>query len=124
MKIQVILNALDCHDKEISLVVTDDAGIRELNRQYLDRDRPTNVIAFPMQEGEFSHITPGLLGDVVISADTTAVEADNAGIDFSERFDQLIIHGILHLLGYDHENDEQEAAKMDEKSNVLLNCLR
>ena len=124
MKIQVILNALDCHDKEISLVVTDDAGIRELNRQYLDRDRPTNVIAFPMQEGEFSHITPGLLGDVVISADTTAVEADNAGIDFSERFDQLIIHGILHLLGYDHENDEQEAAKMDEKRNVLLNCLR
>ena len=124
MKIQVILNALDCHDKEISLVVTDDAGIRELNRQYLDRDRPTNVIAFPMQEGEFSHITPGLLGDVVISADTTAVEADNAGIDFSERFDQLIIHGILHLFGYDHENDEQEAAKMDEKSNVLLNCLR
>ncbi len=105
-------------------MITDDPGIRTLNREYLGRDRPTNVIAFPMQEGEFSHISPDLLGDVVISVETTAMEAGNAGIDFSERFDQLIIHGILHLLGYDHEKDGQEAARMDEKSNELLKCLK
>jgi len=114
---------LDCHDKEISIVVTDDAGIRELNRQYLDRDRPTNVIAFPMREGDFPDISPALLGDVVVSADTTAAEAENAGIDFSERFDQLLIHGILHLLGYDHETDEEEAAEMEAKSNELIRCI-
>lgn len=122
-KIQAILNALDCHDKEISVVVTDDAEIRELNRQYLDRDRPTNVIAFPMQEGDFPDISPALLGDVVVSVDTTAAEAENAGIDFSERFDQLIIHGILHLLGYDHETDDREAAVMEAKSNELMGCI-
>jgi probable rRNA maturation factor len=121
-KIQAILNALDCHDKEISVVVTDDAEIRELNRQYLDRDRPTNVIAFPMQEGDFPDISPALLGDVVVSADTTAAEAENAGIAFSERFDRLIIHGILHLLGYDHEMDG-EAAVMEAKSNELMGCI-
>lgn len=119
-KAQAALNALDCPDGELSIVITDDPHIQELNREYLHRDNPTNVIAFPMLEGEFPDITPSLLGDVVISADTTHREATLGDIPMLERFDQLLIHGILHLFGYDHENDEEEAARMEEKAAELM----
>lgn len=117
------LNALDCPDGELSIVITDDTHIQELNREYLHRDRPTNVIAFPMLEGEFPDITPSLLGDVVISADTADREAGMGSMPMLERFDQLLVHGILHLFGYDHENDEEEAARMESKAVELLNRL-
>lgn len=117
---QAILDALDCPDGELSVVLVDDAQIAELNQHYLGRKGPTNVIAFPMREGEFGQVTPELLGDVVISVDTTAAEADQAGMDPAERFDQLLVHGILHLFGYDHEDDPDAAAVMESKSNALL----
>ncbi|MDM8517464.1 rRNA maturation RNase YbeY [Desulfobacterales bacterium HSG16] len=123
IKAQAILNALESPEAELSIVIVDDDAIWEMNREYLDRDRPTNVISFPMQEGEFPGITPDLLGDVVISADTTHKEAENAKISFIERFDQLLVHGILHLFGYDHEQAEEEALIMEEKSRFLLNEL-
>lgn len=107
----------------MSLLIVDDARITALNKQYLNREGPTNVIAFPMREGEFSHITPNLLGDVVISVDTAQREAGDAGIPMEERFMALLVHGILHLFGYDHENDEAEAAAMEEKSMELLNLI-
>ena len=69
-KAQDILNALDCPDGELSILIVDDSQIETLNREYLNRSGPTNVIAFPMREGEFSNISPHLLGDVVISAET------------------------------------------------------
>ncbi len=115
-----ILNALDCHDVQLSILITDDREIAELNRQYLDRTGPTNVIAFPMREGEFSDIAPEILGDVVISIETTEREAREGNMELETRFCELLIHGILHLLGFDHENDEQQAREMEEKSRVLL----
>ncbi len=115
-----ILNALDCHDVQLSVLITDDMEIAALNKQYLGRTGPTNVIAFPMREGEFSDIAPELLGDVVISIETTEKEAKETGMKFETRFSELLIHGILHLLGYDHENDEQQAREMEEKSRDLL----
>jgi probable rRNA maturation factor len=115
-----ILNALDCHDVQLSILITDDMEITALNKQYLGRTGPTNVIAFPMREGEFSDIAPELLGDVVISIETTEKEAKESGIKFETRFNELLIHGILHLLGYDHEHDEQQAREMEEKSRGLL----
>jgi probable rRNA maturation factor len=121
--VQVILNALDCPDGEISILLVDDPQIATLNQQYLNRQGPTNVIAFAMREGEFSHLTPHLLGDVVISMDTAAKEAENAGLSTADRFDELLIHGILHLFGYDHEIDEAEARRMEEKSRQLLDLL-
>ena len=119
----VILNALGYPDAELSILIVDDQQIAQLNRQYLNREGPTNVIAFSMRQGQFSDIAPNLLGDVVISADTAHREAQSAGISMQDRFDQLLIHGTLHLLGYDHENTEAEARKMEEKNNELLKLL-
>jgi len=111
---------LDCPDGELSIVVVDDRQIARLNLAYLNRRGSTNVIAFPMQEGRFTDISPGLLGDVVISAETADREAGAAGIGFRERFLFLLIHGILHLFGYDHETGEADALKMEAKSDELI----
>lgn len=121
---QDVLSALGCHDVQLSILITDDTEIAALNKQYLNRTGPTNVIAFPMREGEFSDIAPELLGDVVISVDTTEREAKDSGMEFERRFTELLIHGILHLLGYDHENDEEQALEMEEKSQELLLLIR
>ena len=111
---------MGCDDHELSIVITDDAQVRELNRTYRGKDEPTNVLSFPMQEGEFSDITPGLLGDVVISLDTAEAEAIAAGISTDDRMSQLLVHGILHLFGFDHELGENQAREMEEKSLALL----
>ena len=118
-----ILNALDYPEAELSILIVDDQQITQLNRQYLNREGPTNVIAFAMRQGQFADIAPNLLGDVVISADTAQREAQSAGISMQDRFDQLLIHGTLHLLGYDHENTAAEARKMEEKASELLQLL-
>jgi probable rRNA maturation factor len=114
---------LDCPDAELSVLLVDDPQIAVLNKEYLNRPRATNVIAFPMQEGPFAELTPDLLGDVVISVETSDREAEEGGIDPEARFLELLIHGILHLLGYDHENDEAEAARMEEKTRELMTIV-
>lgn len=95
----------------------------QLNQDYLNHAGPTNVIAFPMQEGPFGDITPGLLGDVVISADTAHREAAAAGMAMTDRFNQLLVHGILHLVGYTHLQSEEAAAVMDQKSSELMTLI-
>jgi probable rRNA maturation factor len=122
-KTEQILNALGCNHHEISIVIMDDLQIKELNHNFRGIDRPTNVLSFPMQEGEFSDITPGLLGDVVISAQTAAREAQETGITLDERMSQLLIHGILHLVGFDHETSEADADVMETKSYELLRLV-
>ena len=119
-KAQVILNALDCPDGELSILIVDDPRIKELNETYLNHTGPTNVISFAMQEGEHGGINPHLLGDVVISMDTCVREAANAAMPMEQRFDQLLIHGILHIFGYDHIHSEEEAKLMEAKSEELL----
>ena len=118
-----ILNALDCHDAELSILIVDDPQIAILNKKYLRRNGPTNVIAFPMRTDQFSNINPELLGDVVISIETAEKEGKNIGINMEERFTQLLVHGILHLLGYDHEKSEQEAEKMEKRSEEILKLI-
>jgi probable rRNA maturation factor len=115
---------LDCPEAELSILIVDDQQIARLNHQYLNREGPTNVIAFPMRQGLFSDIAPDLLGDVVISADTAKREAQRAGISTQDRFDQLLIHGTLHLVGYDHEHSAADASKMQEKEKELLQLLQ
>lgn len=98
--------------------------MRILNREYLQKDRPTNVISFSMQEGEFGSVSPALLGDVVISADTAAREAEEGGITFHERLVFLLLHGILHLTGYDHERSgDEEARRMEAKEIEIFQTL-
>ncbi len=120
---QAILDALDFPEGELSILIVDDAQIAQLNEQYLNRPSSTNVIAFPMQEGRFSSLTPQLLGDVVISAETAEKEGLSAGIDPTDRFFELLIHGILHLFGYDHEDDSKETLKMEGKSRELFRSI-
>ncbi len=105
------------------MLITDDPGIEELNRTYRGIASPTNVLSFSMQEGECAHICPQLLGDIVISIDTAEAEAKKAGITTEERMSQLIIHGILHLLGYDHEQGEDQAVEMENKSLGILRMI-
>jgi len=123
MTAQAILNALAFPDGELSILIVDDPQIEQLNRKYLNREGPTNVIAFPMREGSFGDLNPQLLGDVVISTDTAASEAGVADIPTETRITELLIHGILHLFGYDHENDEQETRRMEQKSSELIEAV-
>ncbi len=121
---QAILNALGFPDAELSILIVDDREIEKLNKKYLHREGPTNVIAFPMQEGDFKHISPQLLGDVVVSMDTAQKEAKTGGIHVDERMLELLVHGILHLAGYDHELSEPEALRMEVKSSELLAMVK
>lgn len=105
------------------MVLTDDDSIMELNQTYRGIAKPTNVLSFPMLEGEFSSISPHLLGDLVISVDTAQREADEAEITLDERLSQLMIHGVLHLVGFDHERGEDETVEMEEKSLELLRLI-
>ena len=107
------------------MVIVDDEQIQEINRDYLQRDKPTNVISFAQQEGEGAGICPELLGDVVISADTAARDAAEAETTFFGEMCFLLIHGILHLLGYDHERGtEEQAAEMEAKERELFGLLQ
>jgi rRNA maturation RNase YbeY len=120
---RAILNALEYPESELSILITDDEHIAQLNQAYLNHQGPTNVISFPMQEGQFAEFSHKLLGDVVISIDTAAKEAAEADISLQERFYQLLIHGILHLVGYDHVNSDEEAEAMESKSQELLKLI-
>ena len=120
---RVILNALDCPNAELSILLVDDQQIAKLNTEYLNRKGPTNVIAFPMREGQFADITPNLLGDVVISVETACREGNASGISMQKSFNQLLVHGILHLLGYDHEKTTKEAKRMEKRSEALQQML-
>jgi len=122
-KAKAILNALASRDIELSLVLVDDPTIAKYNEQYLGRSGPTNVIAFPMQEGDFADINVEMLGDVMISLDTCLKEANQAGSSLEKRFDELLIHGILHLFDYDHVDSEEQALRMEKKSQELLDLL-
>ncbi|MFA5700243.1 MAG: rRNA maturation RNase YbeY [Desulfuromonas sp.] len=121
-----ILNVLECPDEtELSILIVDDAAIQEINRDYLQRDYPTNVISFSQQEGEMSGAPYMLLGDVVISAETAARDAAEAGIEMFAELVFLLLHGILHLLGYDHERGTQaEAERMEAREQQVYALLK
>ncbi len=117
---------MECPENtELSVSIVGDRTIRIVNRQYLAKDRPTNVISFSLQEGDFGGVNPYALGDVIISADTAAKEAAEGGMEFFERLAFLLMHGILHLVGYDHERSgELEAQKMQFKEQQLFKILK
>lgn len=122
---QKILNALGCPEAEVSILIVADEEIRTVNRDYLGKDRPTNVISFAMQEGEGGGISPELLGDVVISADTAARDAAEAGVPFVSELYFLLLHGILHLSGYDHERGSEEDARlMEAREQEIFSVIR
>jgi len=99
-------------DAELSLALADDAMVRNLNRDYRAKDKPTNVLSFPAPHGP-------LLGDVIIAWETLLREAEEEGITPADHLAHLTIHGLLHLLGYDHETDA-EAVAMETLETAIL----
>ena len=109
-------------DSELSLVFTDDANIRTINAKWRHIDKATNVLsfpAFPIQPGQ----QPGpILGDIVIARETVQREAQEENKSFDDHLSHLIVHGLLHLTGYDHQNDE-EAEQMESLERKILASL-
>ena len=123
MKLKRILKDLEYHDCELSLLFTDDKHIAELNWRFLKREGPTNVLAFPMRDDNHVKLGSPMLGDIVISLDAAMRDANGVGESFAKTIDRLLIHGLLHLLGYDHEGSEEEARQMEEETERLLTLM-
>ncbi|PKU23389.1 rRNA maturation RNase YbeY [Telmatospirillum siberiense] len=107
---------------EVSLVLADDAMVQELNRQYRGQDKPTNVLSFAALDGDDEIAVPDgplMLGDVVLAFETTTREALAEGKPLADHLSHLLVHGILHLLGYDHL-EEAEAEEMEGRERVIL----
>lgn len=107
---------------EIGIVLSSDAEVRRLNKVYRRKDTPTNVLSFPIADFERKRLEQScLLGEVILALETILQEADEAGIPPRDHLSHLIVHGILHLFGLDHQT-ETEAARMEAtESNILLN---
>jgi probable rRNA maturation factor len=119
-----LLKELGLTDSDVCLLLVDDDQIREINKNYLQRDRPTNVISFAMAEGAFGDVHPEILGDIILSVETAARDAMACDIDFMDEVEFLLIHGLLHLLGYDHEKVARNEAEKMEKMERELFFLR
>lgn len=99
-------------DAELAVMLTDDSGIRTLNSNWRGIDKPTNVLSFPALQptGETPDDMPRMLGDIAIAYETTRREADEEAKPFDHHLSHLAVHGFLHLIGYDHENDADAEA--------------
>ena len=101
----------------INLLISDDQHLQQLNRKYLGFDRPTDVLAFPMDEPVDG--LDGHLGDIAISMDAAGRQAEEAGHSVESELQLLLVHGILHLLGYDHHTEEDKKVMWTVQANVL-----
>ena len=111
---------------ELGILFVGDQRMQGLNRRYRGKDRTTDVLAFAMREARMPSAIchmPDMLGDVVISAPTAWRQAREAGQSFDEEIVRLLVHGILHLCGYDHERSEKEARRMHRRERMILRAL-
>ncbi len=119
---RTILMRQRCGYAEVGLVFVNDRRMRDYNRQYRGQDKTTNVLAFATEEGGgIPH--HGGLGDIVISAETAAREAHQAGKPYPAYLLTLLIHGLLHLFGYDHERSPKDARRMQQRERRLFHAL-
>jgi probable rRNA maturation factor len=107
---------------EVAIVLTDDSGIKTLNRDWRGIDKPTNVLSFPAAATPGREAEPRMLGDIAIAYETTAREARDEGKPFGHHLSHLVVHGFLHLVGYDHE-DDAEAETMESLERTILKSL-
>ncbi|WP_457636478.1 rRNA maturation RNase YbeY [Persephonella sp.] len=119
---QQILKELQLDNVELSITLTDNESIRQINKQWRKKDRPTDVLSFPIDEKP-----PGyryrILGDVIISLPFAKKQAEEIGISYQEEVIRLLTHGILHLLGYDHELCPAEAKKMFDLQDRIVDRI-
>ena len=121
-----LLNQCGVNDYRVSLLLTNDQEISQLNAHYRNKKQPTNVLSFPFAEGadaSFAALPIKELGDIIVSVDTALRESIEYKQTLHERLSWLIIHGMLHLLGYDHERSENDEKAMFDRENELLNKL-
>jgi probable rRNA maturation factor len=112
----------DIGEAEIAVMLTDDAGIRTLNNKWRGIDKPTNVLSFPALQPTSPRgpdDAPRMLGDIAIAYETTRKEADNEQKPFDHHLSHLAVHGFLHLIGYDHENDDDAEAMETLEQEIL-----
>ena len=107
-------------NRDLSLLLTDNKQIQAINLEYFNKDRPTNVISFSYTDGFSCEV----VGDLIISLERAHEESVRSGIPFYERVFSLIIHGLLHVLGFDHEKGEREARRMRYREKKLLTHVR
>jgi probable rRNA maturation factor len=121
-----VLSAVGESRSELSLELTGDGRMRRLNREYRKKDRPTDVLAFPIREAVMPRgVRPvtQMLGDVVISLPTAVRQAKEAGRSIDDELAMLLVHGVLHLCGYDHERNRRQAARMSRRERALLHLI-
>lgn len=118
-----VLDAMGETGAELVVSLVGDDEMHALNRDYREKDRPTDVLAFAMREGEPTPDGENVLGDVVISLDTAARQAAERDVSLADEVRTLLIHGILHLLGYDHEVSANESRRMKAKERWLQKRL-
>ncbi|MBN1831821.1 MAG: rRNA maturation RNase YbeY [Deltaproteobacteria bacterium] len=114
---------MDCNEGEVSILFTDDKQISQLNKRYRGKDGPTNVLAFPMSDPGSPETNWGMLGDIVISLDRAVQESKDLGESLEETLYRLLIHGLLHLLGFDHVRSSEEERRMNEEETRLLRLI-
>ncbi len=107
-------------ERDLSILLTDNKGIQKINKEYFNKDRPTNVISFSYMDG----LPCEVAGDLIISLERAHEEAESTGTAFYERIFSLIIHGLLHIQGYDHETGERQARRMRYREKKLLTYVR
>lgn len=117
------LEELELSKAELSLALVDDEEIESLNTEWRQKPQPTDVLSFSLVEGEFADHRAGMLGDVVISIETASRQAAERHRSLEETVSRLMIHGILHLIGFDHEGDE-EAKRMAAEERRLWRAIR
>jgi len=111
---------------ELGILFVGDRRMKGLNRRYRGKDRTTDVLAFAMRKAFTLHalrLTPDMLGDVVISVPTAWRQAKEARRSLDEELAWLLVHGILHLCGYDHERSEKEARRMHRRERMILRSI-
>lgn len=106
--------ALGTVEGDIVVLLTDDDAVRELNGRFRDKNKPTNVLSFPAPENAFPH-----LGDIVLAYGVCATEAEAQGKTLADHLSHLVVHGVLHILGRDHE-DDAEAEEMEAEEREIL----
>ncbi len=122
----LLLDAVGERQSELSIELVGDRRMRRLNREYRKKDRTTDVLAFPMREAvapPAARHTTDMLGDVVISVPRALHQAIDAGRSPDEEFVSLLVHGVLHLCGYDHERSTKEAVRMHRRERTLLRII-
>lgn len=113
------------YDSEISVVITDNEGIREINRQHRNIDAPTDVLSFPQYEFDAPTVfaeeltEPVMLGDIVISKERLIVQAEEIGQTFEEELAYLTVHSVLHLLGYDHMQEQDKLLMREHEKKII-----